>query len=130
MIENPNYRPNDQEVTVKPIDYNTRRSVWRRKLKDEKYDKIDELRRRRDLGEPLEMLEEESFVVDQMTKAIAKSNRDLPMKVEKNDRQKSRKIGLLNRIRSQNIEEQEISPEQDEDFESYLAEANKTKWSF
>ena len=130
MIENPNYRPNDQEVTVKPIDYNTRRSVWRRKLKDEKYDKIDELRRRRDLGEPLEMLEEESFVVDQMTKAIAKSNRDLPMKVEKNDRQKSRKIGLLNRIRSQNIEEQEMSPEQDEDFESYLAEANKTKWSF
>lgn len=130
MIENPNYRPNDQEVTVKPIDYNTRRSTWRRKLKDEKYAKIDELRRRRDLGEPLEMLEEESIVVDQMTKAIAKSNRDLPMKVEKNDRQKSRKIGLLNRIRSQNIEEREISQEQDEDFESYLAEANKTKWSF
>ena len=140
------------DMVLKNRDYHTGHSDWMRRKRNEKYQEIDERRRRRakTTGVPLEKIRDEQVLEPKRVleaKRVLEPKRDIDVQIEKGARQKSRKIGLLNRIRSQSIESNETADQEiknkffnesheserwhrDDSSDRVPTESNKEEWSF
>ena len=139
IIQNQSHK-SANDMVLKIRDYHTGHSDWMRRKRNEKYQEIDERRRGRakTTGVPLEKIRAEQ---------VLEPKRDIDVQIEKGARQKSRKFGLLNRIRSQSIESNETADQEiknkffnesheserwhrDDSSDRVPTESNKEEWSF